>query len=57
MEIKEKDFILLDSNPLSVDYVCNYKESSKQTALSIVDMIVKLTSKEIMFLYIGEEDE
>lgn len=36
-----KDFIVLDSNPLAVDYVCNFKKTSKEEALEIADLIKK----------------
>ena len=39
IESKEKDFIVLDSNPFAVEYVSKYRKSTKKKALEIVKAI------------------
>lgn len=50
VEKVEKDFVVLDSNPFAVDYVCGFYELAKNKALFIVKSIVSLAGNKKIVL-------
>lgn len=43
VENAEKDFIVLDSDSASIDFVCNYKKTAKEVALEVSKSIFAMT--------------